>query len=130
MPKRRASRATLAPCCWARAMKSERRDTVDTSFQGMAGLLREGTSRPGYKSVTHVPEHLLPMSPVPTETGRGVGGGVANRCPSILGRAPLRGGNHAQVWESADRRRGGRGGGRGRSRVPITGPGTGATGGE
>src|SRR4051794_26777236 len=44
----------------------------DSSFQGMAGLLHEGTSRPGYESVTHVSEHLLPMSLVSTSpAGRG-----------------------------------------------------------
>src|SRR5262252_7689717 len=51
----------------------------DTSFHGMAGLLWVGTSQPVYESVTHVSEHLLPMSPVRTNVNQVELGGHSDR---------------------------------------------------
>src|SRR6516165_5275093 len=81
MPKRCASRERLASGCCASSTNSVRSDIRELSFQAMAGLLHEGTSRPEYgESVTHVSEHLLPMSPLST-VGEGWGGGRDSHPP-------------------------------------------------
>src|SRR3954466_3320139 len=70
MRKRRQSSRMLAPSAVAKVTNSKRRDMVDASFHGMAGLLWEA-SVPS-RCVNHVPEHLSAISPVHTE-GRGEG---------------------------------------------------------
>src|SRR3954462_15888488 len=71
MRKRRQSSRMLAPSAVAKVTNSKRRDMVDASFHGMAGLLWEA-SVPA-RCVNHVPEPRSAISPghTPSPGGRG-----------------------------------------------------------
>src|SRR4051812_6223087 len=65
MPKRRHNSRTLAAWLWASITNSVLRDMVECSIHGMPAPCLSQTSHD--KSATHVPAHVLPMSPVCTK---------------------------------------------------------------
>src|SRR4051794_8495659 len=103
MQKRRQSSRMLAPSAVAKVTNSKRRDMVDASFHGMAGLLWEA-SVPS-RCVNHVPEHLSAISPVHT-VGEGWGGGAsAGGAKRVVGPPPRPSptrGEGAKARESGD----------------------------
>src|SRR5215510_9147556 len=70
IPNLAHKRATLAPSTFANLTNSARSSTFEHSFQGI-GRSPFGDSTYHLRSVTHVSEHVLPISPV--YTGRGAG---------------------------------------------------------
>src|SRR5712692_8647645 len=71
IPNLSHNRVTLAPSNFAKLTNSPRSSTFEHSFQGI-GRSPFGDSTYHLRSVTHVSEHVLPISPVHTpQTGEG-----------------------------------------------------------
>src|SRR5277367_4839818 len=82
MPKRLHKAATLASSCNAKATNSSRSDIGEFTFHGTRSTPVKGELIVP-ESVTYVLGHLLPMSPVRTHSGGGLGWGHFRQCEPV-----------------------------------------------